>query len=315
MLAFCLSAAACFDPVDLSQVGVKGADGGVPDGGVPDGGKDAGVDAGPEPLDAGCVPLVNQWLAFSSAREATNSDLYVVRPGCAERRLTSLPGNERQPAFSPDGTRLVFVSDNVGFELQLVIMTLADGGLSQLTTVPGAEWPSWSPDSAEIVFNRGADLVRMSASGGPEQVIASGPDLPNRISKPVFRPDGNRIIAADFNSLVFLFLDGGVERRGAQLREPSPSPDGFSLAATGDCELQPSVWVVSSGGSEARCEGARLASAPSSAPAWGATHLAWEQGSVPDIVIGQPGGPTLNVTSHPAADRTPAWAPVGTEIP
>ena len=62
-------------------------------------------------------------------------------------------GDEFDPAWSPDGTRIAFISDVDGdFEIWV---TPVDGeGATRLTFDASAdEYPAWSPDSQFIVFN------------------------------------------------------------------------------------------------------------------------------------------------------------------
>ena len=79
----------------------------------------------------------------------TASDAKRVRTG------TLQPWNvqEMEPAWSPEGTKLVFVHADAGSHLYLVN---ADGsGLQQLTSgVPDDRTPSWSPDGKQIAFAR-----------------------------------------------------------------------------------------------------------------------------------------------------------------
>ena len=46
---------------------------------------------------------------------AGNTDVYVVNAdGSAPQRLTSTPGIDTAPSFSPDGSKIVFESDRSG---------------------------------------------------------------------------------------------------------------------------------------------------------------------------------------------------------
>ncbi len=60
--------------------------------------------------------------------------------------------DDTSPRWSPDGSRLAFVSDR-GSGPQLVVASLAGGEPQVLTTAPsGVRSPAWSPDGARLVY-------------------------------------------------------------------------------------------------------------------------------------------------------------------
>ncbi len=73
-------------------------------------------------------------------------------PGPAvPERLEELPGSARDPVFSPDGTRLLFVHEDEGFS-EIHELEVATGRVSRLTrSVGGAFTPAYAPDG-EIAF-------------------------------------------------------------------------------------------------------------------------------------------------------------------
>ena len=81
--------------------------------------------------------------------------------GGAPRRLTSAPGADTSPSFSPDGRQIVFESDRSGTQ-QLYVMT-ADGGGQRRISFGGGRYasPVWSPAGNLIAFTRIAGTFRI----------------------------------------------------------------------------------------------------------------------------------------------------------
>jgi tricorn protease len=75
------------------------------------------------------------------------SDIWVVPARGGEARLLiAHPANESRPIYSPDGTRLAFISNRAGSP-DIWIMTFADGSLRRVTCDEGAEQlDGWSRD-------------------------------------------------------------------------------------------------------------------------------------------------------------------------
>jgi dipeptidyl aminopeptidase/acylaminoacyl peptidase len=83
------------------------------------------------------------------------SDLHLV-PLAGDgptRRLTTAPGRERNPRFSPDGKRLAFLAARGDGETQVWVMGLAGGEARPLTAHPSAVAGfDWAPEGGRILF-------------------------------------------------------------------------------------------------------------------------------------------------------------------
>ena len=109
------------------------------------------------------------------------ADLWVVaRSGGVARRLTSTPGVETEPLFSPDGSRIAF-SATVGGNTDVYVVPSAGGDPVRLTFHPGVDRVrGWSPDGSRVIFGSGRlsaphqsyyRLFAVPAAGGFEEPL------------------------------------------------------------------------------------------------------------------------------------------------
>ena len=130
---------------------------------------------------------------------ASGGDIWEVpaRGGDA-RLLVSHPATESRPLFSPDGTRLAFVSTRTGAG-DVYVLTLATGDLRRLTFDDAAELVTgWSPDGAFVYLTSNShdvsgmlDVYRVGAEGGTPMPVASDRYTTEYFASP--SPDGNTL--------------------------------------------------------------------------------------------------------------------------
>jgi len=141
-------------------------------------------------------------IAFTRNRVAKgNSAVFAMNAdGTNERRLTSAPGFEGFPAYSPDGSQIVYTSDQDG-QPELYKMN-ADGTAQTRLTNNGAVdmHAEWSPDGSRIAFLSDRlgtfQVFVMPASGGTPRLVTTGVDDEDTASgdyTPKWSPDGRRI--------------------------------------------------------------------------------------------------------------------------
>jgi dipeptidyl aminopeptidase/acylaminoacyl peptidase len=96
-------------------------------------------------------------LAFKSAAAGTYDVWTVPTSGGDPTQLTSMPGREMRPRFSPDGRWIAFEADLGGTDVRDVFIVSAEGGDPvRLTHHPLNDANvSWAPDSRSLYFNSG----------------------------------------------------------------------------------------------------------------------------------------------------------------
>lgn len=146
------------------------------------------------------------------------SDIWTVAAGGGiARRITSHPGLERFPKFSPDGNWIAFTGQYDGDE-QVYVVPSVGGIPKRLTSYPAwgplaARWGSdnqvvgWTPDGGSVVFRSYRDQKSIVESRLYTVPVSGG--LPRALPMPhagvgVFSPDGRRILyspqARDFRT-------------------------------------------------------------------------------------------------------------------
>jgi Ca2+-binding RTX toxin-like protein len=103
---------------------------------------------------------------------ATGYDIWTIPAGggAAVAVTGGVPGDERQPTYSPSGATIVYTSAGELFSVA------ASGGVPQDLGVAGTS-PSFSPDGTQIAFiNAAGHLAVMSSSGGGAVALTSTSD-------------------------------------------------------------------------------------------------------------------------------------------
>ncbi len=136
--------------------------------------------------------------------------------------LTSFPGNETQPAFSPDGTFVAFVWDGPNKDNQdIYVQQIGSGAPLRVTSNPAPDLgPDFSPDGREIAFVRVGDGKRavlvVPALGGAERQVGA---VTFGFSSARWTPDGHFLVVSDRPApkepagIFLLSLDTGEKRR------------------------------------------------------------------------------------------------------
>ena len=212
-------------------------------------------------------------IVYARGRDGTGGLAIMDPDGSNVRPLTD--GNDFLPDWSPDGRSIAFVRQRRGQSQVWVIG--ADGkNLRQLTSIiGGAEVPSWSPDSSEVMFSDTfGDIYTIGADGRALQKITE--DRITGAYQPHWSPDGSLIAFASHStagwSIYTMRTDGSHVRRITDFDtgpgpNPAWSPDGSWIvfgAGRGDPDTS-AIWIVDATGDHAQ----RVVALPHAlGPAW-----------------------------------------------
>src|SRR5579884_2632367 len=142
-------------------------------------------------------------------------DIWVApKDGGDARRITTSPGVEQWPRFSPDGKSIAFSGEYAG-NIDVYVVPAEGGDPKRLTWHPDADFVrGWTPDGKRVVFASGRasapnptpKLWTISVDGGLPAVMPMG--LANR---GMYSPDGARFAyqSVTFNDLEWRNYRGG----------------------------------------------------------------------------------------------------------
>ncbi|HUR96183.1 MAG TPA: Ig-like domain-containing protein [Gemmatimonadales bacterium] len=178
-------------------------------------------------------------VAFSSARGG-GYDLYVMSAdGKDVRKVTSDPGSEGEPAWTPDGTRIVYSASVQGGVPQLVSMRSDGSDARPLTSSQGGNRsPDVSPDGRRVAFVSARDgnpeIYEVGIDGGEARRLTKTGD---KEASPRYLPNGDLIFIVDKGSKARVMrLPAGAASATMVLEIDQPvvaldvSPDGGRLA-------------------------------------------------------------------------------------
>ena len=212
------------------------------------------------------------------------------------------PVYDGSPAWSPDGTKIAFVS-NRNYLFSLYVMN-ADGSNAYLVTdkVLDVGEPAWSPDGRKIAFSGGVRII--AGIGKPSVDIY--------------------VINADGSGLEKLTPDSGANG------SPTWSADGKQIAFTSDRDGNPKIWLMNADGSNQRLlpnsqnttSGGFVGGQPEWSPdgtkiLFSSYRLCGTVAAGAIYVVNAEGGTSRLLTNDPnscGGYSSPRWSPDGTKI-
>jgi len=129
------------------------------------------------------------------------NDVYVMpASGGQARPILTGPAIQRSPQFSPDGRKILYLSDISGADnIWIANPDGTDPRQISYETEKMITAPSWAPDGRSIVATRTStsvfdmktsELVRFDAGGQGEQQLVPPPESGKDLQEPRFSPDG-----------------------------------------------------------------------------------------------------------------------------
>lgn len=259
-------------------------------------------------------PGDNRWAIY--LMDSDGSNRFLLADGQA--------GFLAPPAWSPDGTRIAFVSDRDGNDDIWVAYTDGSGQVNLTHHEAKDHSPAWSPDGEWIAFASVRDsiyweLYLMRSDGSNVRRLTWWEDASDL--SPAWSPDGARLAFAskrDGNWELY-----AMDRNGANLvrltyhpaddTNPSWSPDGKRLAFESTRDGYAEIYVMLAVGGEAT-NVSREPFASDHGPTWSpdGNRIAFysdRDGEWDVYSMASDGSDVLKLTSDSTNDQVPSWRP------
>ena len=171
--------------------------------------------------------------AIDPTTDGYKSAIWVIPAEGGEAvQFTGGQKRDMQPRWSPDGSKLAFLSDRDG-KPQLYVMPATGGEAKRLTNLPdGAGTPVWSPDGRRIAFSA---VVQQEPAPTDPEAKKRWEQRPRHVDAARYKADGAGY-THDRNTHIYVVpADGSGEPRQISHgrfddRDPAWSPDGRTIA-------------------------------------------------------------------------------------
>ena len=157
--------------------------------------------------------------------------------------LTNGSGWDRNPAWSPDGTKIAFSTTT-----EIWVMNADGTDRKKLSDIGQYFWPAWSPDGTKIAFKSASngDICVMNADGSGQKNLTNSPAWEDN---PGWSPDGRITFMCD-GGILIMNADGSDQRILIPVGAESLawSPDGSRIAFVSQVGSGTDIWVMNADG-------------------------------------------------------------------
>ena len=272
--------------------------------------------AAPEPIPCNVV--------FETDRDG-DWEIYIMDPdGENPTNLSNNPANEWEPAISPDGSQIAFVSDRdneTGGGQMIYVMNVDGSDVRQLTYEEFSSAPDWSHDGRLIAYNTDQIYVT-KADGSGDPIRLTENDQINW--HPVWSPDNSQIAwLSGWEGAFDIFV---MNADGSNVRQITDMQSANMVKWTADGRLFTDSWgwsdqeafchncVVDTSGQNIEDAGGK-GEVQRFVPFWNGNGDRVEiiEGSMDDgpseiYLVGEVFPDIFyNMTDNPAVDRNPSW--------
>lgn len=264
----------------------------------------------------------NGRIAFQTNRDG-NDEIYVMNAdGTGQTRITNNSEIDRQPAYSPDGTKIAFSGQGrLTSNGDIYVMNANGTGKTFLTD---SLWfdghPAYSPDGSRIAFvsqrDENYEVYAMNADGSGQTNLTNSPTTVD--TDPSYSSDGQKITFHRDGDIWVMNSDGVGKR--ALTNDPAPdanpvfSPDGTKIAFTSFRDGNYEIYTMNADGSGEENITDNAAQDDLAAYSPDGTKIAFNRDR--DMwVMNADGTGQTRLTQYPPDAIFPSWGPANTSVP
>jgi dipeptidyl aminopeptidase/acylaminoacyl peptidase len=146
-------------------------------------------------------------IAFSVVGPATRGDIWLQDPSGTQRALLQSEFGEGEPALSPEGSLLAYVSDVSGSN-EVYLLAASGKGVPVQVSTGGGSVPKWSQDGRTLLYRKGRTILQVAIDDGRPVGEATRRFAASNLANGdayALAPDGNSLLAVQLG-------DGAIPR-------------------------------------------------------------------------------------------------------